>query len=105
MGFLPACPESDSVERASSAATRTIRMCTPAACLGHPSLSTAGRKRETTMHAAPATVSDPDVLVPQRRVLGDEGPHHLDAPRILEHLEGDTAAAQQRLLAHERHVF
>ena len=46
-----------------------------------------------------------DVLVPQLRMRGDEGPHDLDAPRILEHLEADAAAAQERLFAHERHVL
>ena len=42
-----------------------------------------------------------DVLVPQRRVLGDEGRHHLDAPGVVEHDHLHPARREQRLAAHE----
>ena len=61
MRFLPACPDSDHVDSATRPAATAILMCTAAACLGRPPLST------------PEPRSSP--------VLRFEGPAIVDCPK------------------------
>src|SRR5512138_218836 len=48
---------------------------------------------------------DADVLVPQRRMTGDEAAHQLDAACVLQHLDLDPARAQQGFFAGEAPVL
>ena len=49
--------------------------------------------------------TSPDVFTPQPGVIANEPPHQVDARRILKHVEGDAARAQQNLLADKRLVL
>ena len=49
--------------------------------------------------------SNADVLVPQRRLGGDEILHHLDALGVLQHLHRHAVRAQMFLVAQESFIF